>query len=339
MTDDKFFLPWSGQIEKLEKRNITFRDKKEKANARYALQNNSYYALVNGYKDIFCTIDKNGEDDFQGESFINLRDAFDFDKELSAILFKYLLRIEDSIKAIFSYYVGKAYGHKNIDYLEESNYRKGKHVGKATKFERDILLNKLNRSIDTGEAPPLEHYRIDYTYTPSWVLASCISLDTLLYWYKLSDGNIKRKVVKTMIFDYSQYPCTHITDDSENLTLFTNLMMIIKEYRNRAAHGNRIVNHKSKHNIDIRLLQLYSSNRNDLMEVYKQGALRQDIFSLFIAITVMLSKRNTVRRNYLLEIENLFFGLKKSNPYLYKKIISNVNLPDNFVDILRGIIK
>lgn len=197
----------------------------------------------------------------------------------------------------------------------------------------------MNRAIDIGEAPPLIHYREDYDYTPSWVLASCISLDTLLYWYKLSDSKIKRKTVQTMIYDYSQYPWTHITDETEILTLFTNLMMIIKEYRNRAAHGNRIVNHKSNHNIDIRLLELYACNRNDLMVEYEKGMLRQDVFSLFVAITVMLSKRDTVRRNYLLEIENLFFGLKKGNPYLYRKLISHVNLPDNFVDILRGIIK
>ena len=59
---------------------------KKRKEAIYALQNNSYYSLVNGYKDFFSIIDKNGEDDYQYVLFVDLRDTYDFDKELSALI-------------------------------------------------------------------------------------------------------------------------------------------------------------------------------------------------------------------------------------------------------------
>lgn len=338
-SEEKVFLKWSDQVNKLEERHLVFRDDIEKRNAKYALQNNSYYALVNGYKNFFCVSNTSGEDDFQNELFIDLRDTFDFDKELSAIIFKYLLRIEDSIKAIFSYYVGQTHGHKDSDYLDPCVFRKGRDVKKLKKFERDIIIEKLEDIISKKMEPQLIHYRSKYGYVPSWVLASCVSMDNLMFWYKLSDRHIKRRVIQTMMYDYSQYPWTFITDEEENLELFTNLMTIIKEYRNRAAHGNRIINHQSKHNIKINLLELYACNRRVLMQEYENGALKGDVFSLFVAITIMLSKRDTVRCKFIRELEILFSEFEKENSVLYKKVIGKVNLPHDFANILRGVVR
>lgn len=338
LDEEKIFLTWNEQVERLKKRHIVFNNVEEEKNAKYAIQNNSYYSFVNGYKDIFCIKGENGEDDFQGEYFINLRDAYDFDKELSALVFKYLLRVEDSIKAIFSYYVGKAYGHKQNNYLSPSNYRSGNYVKNKNKYQKEILLDMLNNTILNSNEPQLIHYRKEYGYTPPWVLASCVSLATLLHWFKLSNTEIKKSTINTMIYDCTQYPFKHFTVYEENAELFTNLTTIIKEYRNRAAHGSRIMNHVSRNNIKINWLELYVANRRDVMRVYQQGSLNRDLFSLLIAITVMLSKRNTVRKKFIDETEKLFLGLKDNNEYLYSKIMKETKMPLNFSSILKNIV-
>lgn len=294
---------------------------------------------MNGYKDLFCiSNDESSEDDYCKESFLNLRDSFDFDKELSALLFKYLLRIEDSFKAIFSYYIGEKYGHRQDKYLSNTAIRLGRHISESTDCERDVLLSKLNKTICKSYSPQIAHYREKYDYIPPWVLVSDVSLDTLLYWYKLSNSDIKEKTALTMLYDCSQYPFSHYTDNKESMELFISLFMIVKEYRNRAAHGNRIMNHKSSHNIKITLLQLYAENRNSLISVYEGGSLNGDIFSLFVAITIMLSKRGTVRERYINDLERLFYELESNNEYLYKKILKKIYLPDNFIELLRGIV-
>lgn len=339
MSTEKIFLSLNNQVKRLEKRHLHFNDDEERKNAEYTLQNNSYYAVVNGYKDLFCiSQEENNEDDYCDELFLNLRDSFDFDKELSALLFKYLLRIEDSFKAIFSYYTGEKYGNKQAKYLSNKAIKLGKLLRKSHNHERDVLFDILNKKIRESHSPQIAHYRKKYGYIPPWVLVSDVSLDSLLYWYKLSNSDIKEKTVLTMLFDCSQYPFTHYTVSEESMELFINLFMIVKEYRNRAAHGNRIMNHKSSHNIKINLLQLYADNRNNLMKIYEGGTLNGDIFSLFIAITIMLSKRGTVRERYINELDKLFSDLKNDNEYLYKRILEKVYLPDNFIELLRGIV-
>ena len=335
---EKIFLSLEEQIKKLESRKLSFRNDEERKEAIYALQNNSYYSLVNGYKDFFSIIDKNGEDDYQYVLFVDLRDTYDFDKELSALIFKYLLRIEDSIKAIFSYHIGKHYGHKNHDYLDRKKYRKGSFVKKEQKYEIEILLEKLNRTIDMERDLQIKHYSNMYGYVPPWVLAGCLSMDTLMYWYKLSDRQIKEQTVKTMMYDFSQYPFYHITDIEENLEFFVNLTTIIKEYRNRAAHSNRIINHRSRHNIKIHLLELYALERKDIRSLYTKGILKNDISSLFVTIAIMLSKRNTIRNNFIRELKALFYNFKLANPNLYTRVTSKVRLDYDFSELLRDII-
>jgi len=335
MSQEKIFLSLDEQVMKLEERNLYFASDLERKNAKYTLQNNSYYAVINGYKDLFCPeLSEGEEDDFCNESFLNLRDSYDFDKELSALLFKYLLRIEDSFKAIFSYYTGKKYGHDQTSYLSNQAIRKGKSLKKTSGFERDVLRDILNTLIHEGLSPQLIHYRNEYSYTPPWVLASCVSLDSLIYWYKLSNRDVKEKTVSTMLFDYTQFPFDHLTDIEENMELFINLLMIVKEYRNRAAHGNRIMNHRSAHNIKINLLQLYAVNRNELINVYDDGFLNGDVFSLFLTVALMLSKRGTVRSRYLEELQQLFNKLKCENEYLHDKVLCSVGIPRNFIELL-----
>ncbi|WP_254679141.1 Abi family protein [Enterococcus mundtii] len=92
---DKPFKTLEQQIDILKKRNLKF---KNSANAEYLLMNNSYYGLINRYKELFCVpiqINENEiEDDFQDNYFEDLLSIYDFDKSLSSLLYKYFSMIE-----------------------------------------------------------------------------------------------------------------------------------------------------------------------------------------------------------------------------------------------------
>ena len=90
---DKPFKTFKEQIQILESRNLKF---KNKVNAEYVLMNNSYYGLINRYKELFSISKVNAkgeiEDDFQGNYFEDLLSIYDFDKSLSSLLSKQLLK-------------------------------------------------------------------------------------------------------------------------------------------------------------------------------------------------------------------------------------------------------
>ncbi|WP_162261343.1 Abi family protein [Carnobacterium maltaromaticum] len=337
MVDEKIFLTFEEQLNRLESRNLDMGTEKEKENAMFTLQNVSYYAIVNGYKDIFIK-DSLKEDDYSNETFKNLRDSYDFDKDLSSIVFKYLMKIEDSFKAILAYHTAKEFGHKEESYLVASNFRTGNFVEKEQKFESEIMIEKLTRTCLTSREPQVIHNRDLYGCIPPWVLTSALTLDNLLFWYKLSESKIKLKVFNSYFLRGNDFTCNVYLDDNERMDLFLNCMMIVKEYRNRSAHGSRIMNHKSAHNLPVNLLSLYVNDYRTFEPYMNKEIVSRGIFSFFTVITIMFSKRNTVRNQFIEEISTHFENLKIENEYLYKKIMSKIELPENFKDVLLSIV-
>lgn len=337
MVDEKIFLTFEEQLNRLESRNLDMGTEKEKENAMFTLQNVSYYAIVNGYKDIFIK-DSLKEDDYSNETFKNLRDSYDFDKDLSSIVFKYLMKIEDSFKAILAYHTAKEFGHKEESYLVASNFRTGNFVEKEQKFESEIMIEKLTRTCLTSREPQVIHNRNLYGCIPPWVLTSALTLDNLLFWYKLSESKIKLKVFNSYFLRGNDFTCNVYLDDNERMDLFLNCMMIVKEYRNRSAHGSRIMNHKSAHNLPVNLLSLYVNDYRTFEPYMNKEIVSRGIFSFFTVITIMFSKRNTVRNQFIEEISTHFENLKIENEYLYKKIMSKIELPENFKDVLLSIV-
>lgn len=337
MVDEKIFLTFEEQLNRLESRNLDMGTEKEKQNAMFTLQNVSYYAIVNGYKDILIK-DNCKEDDYSNETFKNLRDSYDFDKDLSSIVFKYLMKIEDSFKAILAYHTAKEFGHKEASYLDTSNFRPGRFVKKEQRYESEIMIEKFTRTCLTSKEPQVIHNRDLYGCIPPWVLTSALTLDNLLFWYKLSESEIKLKVVNSYYLSGNEFTCNVYLDDNERMDLFLNCMMIVKEYRNRAAHGSRIMNHKSVHNIPVNLLSLYVNDYRTFGPYINKGIGRQGIFSFFTVITIMFSRRNTVRKQFIEEISTHFENLKIENEYLYKKIMSKIGLPENFKEVLLSIV-
>ncbi|MET1982493.1 Abi family protein [Enterococcus faecium] len=95
---DKPFKTLEEQIEILKQRNLKFKDSE---NAKYVLMNNSYYGLINRYKEIFSISTQNAEgdfeDDFQGNYFEDLLSIYDFDKNLSSLLYKPVVLVNFNI--------------------------------------------------------------------------------------------------------------------------------------------------------------------------------------------------------------------------------------------------
>ena len=103
---DKPFKTYAQMIEIMRKRHIVIEDT---VFAKMALENFSYYSLVNGYKNTFLQIPKT--DDFIGGTrFEELYTLHIIDISLNNILFKYSLYIEKALKSRISYLVSETFG-------------------------------------------------------------------------------------------------------------------------------------------------------------------------------------------------------------------------------------
>lgn len=125
---NKKFLSIEEKIRKVQSRGmeITIEDKE-------FIEKYNYYNIFNGYKDLL--IEKN--DIYKkGTSFKEIESIYQFDKYISMLFFKEVLKIESIFKTIVAEVFAMKYGYKK-EYFDSKNFfiRKGKKLNKEN-FEQ-----------------------------------------------------------------------------------------------------------------------------------------------------------------------------------------------------------
>lgn len=193
-------------VELLESRNVKTDDM-----TALILKRESYYAIVNGYKDPF--LDKNAmqstPDDVyvSGTTFSNIYDLFLFDRGLRHVTLQYLIVAESILKNAVVY----AFCERNRAadaYLERSNYVSAKDMlvpktYAGNRFEEygtnmanlmKILNGKLSISKRTRSF--VKHYLEGYGTVPLWVLQNDLTFGNIAHFYQLQKRGVQNGACK-----------------------------------------------------------------------------------------------------------------------------------------------
>lgn len=325
--NNKSFKTYEEQIELLKSRNLIFRDPE---NAKYILMNNSYYSLINGYKDLFTVLknNPNEEDDYDNNDFDDLRRLYDFDKEISSVLYKYLLKIEDTLKTNMSYSVANEYGHLELDYLKVNNYDLGKKLNNG-KYSRDETLATLRYKIASKDSKTINHYKLKYKNVPPWIVVNSLTLGNIIHWYSISNPNIKGHIANTFLNEKNTI--------EDNKKMFLLSIWNIRLFRNKVAHGTRIYYNDSLYSPPVILLSKYVSS-DFLKDVRYYKHIRKSGFvGICISMCILFSKRDTVRKKFINDLEEVFDTYKTYKPEMYYTMLKFADIPFNFIDSLRKI--
>lgn len=212
---EKEFKSIDEQIEILISRGLIIDDFRL---AREFLLYNNYYR-VSGYtltlrkKDIF----------YNGVTFENIIEIYDFDAKLRKILFEYIEHIEVKLKSILVYEFTKKYGA--YGYIEYSNF--------SDKYKYFKIINSLNNYIIKRENDEkfIRHYKNKNEIIPFWAVVDLFTLSDISKIYKLLDEELKLLISKYFKFK--------TTNAGELLGKFMHSITIV---RNLCAHGNRLYN-------------------------------------------------------------------------------------------------
>ncbi len=229
---DKPFKNYEEMIKIMESRNIIIENK---SFALSALQNFSYYGLINGYKNTF--LQKTESDLFQkGTRFEELYTLHLIDTSLNSILFKYILYLEKALKSRLSYHISELYGvytdkddfsfSNNNDYLCRRNYsnNSGKRLNILFNLKKCISRDRNN--------PIMVHYLDERNHIPPWILTTNISYGLAIEWYNILKGDDKTTVCDSFI-------PSGLLKSEEIKEFIRKIFELTKEYRNKIAHGNR----------------------------------------------------------------------------------------------------
>lgn len=255
-----------------------------------AIERESYYAVVNGYKEPF--LDKKAmasthEDVYlPGTRFEWIYYLFMFDRELRALTFRYLARAEAIMKnAIVYCFCEKNQGAE--DYMDRSRYVSASNmlVTKGWKGNKAKAHAKnLKRLMETFEAKTnrdsekafIRHYARHHGYVPLWVVSNDLTFGNVSNFYQLQTKGVQNAACKKIIHSTGKnYGPGVLTPDS----LLMAFSVLVK-FRNLCAHDERL--YCAKVGRDRK--QTYTTMLYYLMLILPEGSfeeLMDDLANLF----------------------------------------------------------
>ena len=208
--------------------------------AKRFLEQENYYNVINGYKDLFLVKDSNNrpvepEIYQKGTHFNELKALFLFDRELRILLLKYLLIFENSIKTTVAYEFSKKYPRKNA-YLDIANFVD--NDPKKVLQQISILTKTIHDKVDRTGA--IKHYIEEHGEVPLWVLVNFLTMGNIANFYNILTDSTKNIIAKFYTDKYR----TQNKDNTFRLSSadLSACLKVANLVRNICAHDERLYN-------------------------------------------------------------------------------------------------
>lgn len=269
------------------------------------LEQENYYNVINGYKDLFLRKDSRGnviipETYLLNTHFNELKALFLFDRELRFLFLKYLLIFENSFKTTISYEFSQNYPKAN-SYLEIANYRDDDPRGVLKQIS--ILTKTIHDNV--GVKGAIKHYIEEHGSVPLWVLVNYLTIGNLSYLYSALKDSEKNAIARYYSDKYEkQYkPTSPLRISSEDME---SALKIFNLVRNQCAHDERLFNSDYK---NIRVANIanyfgitkYNNRRIVVAVLYFKAVLNKSYYKKFH------SELNTIFDKYKNEFQTVSF--------------------------------
>lgn len=328
---DKPFKSYDQMIQILESRHIEIEDKNL---AIRALENFSYYGLINGYKDTFLQIP--GSDNFvPGTTFGQLYTLHIIDTGLNSILLKYILFLERALKSRISYCVAEKYGvytdwddmtcNNPADYLCKKNYSNSNNSRINTLLSLKYCIKEPKKN------PSILHYKATKNHIPPWILTTNVPYGLAIKWYSILRGTDKDSICDSFI-------APGILAPDQTKEFIKKAFDLTKEYRNKIAHGNRTFSIISLPELPKQQLLTLTYNFVSSIEYdVKMG--QNDTLAVVLTLIVMLNDPYVVS-NLISELTALLTPYINAGTQINgKDILEILGFPEDFFTRLESLYK
>lgn len=226
------------QIDKLLHQHLNIQDLDF---AKSKLELYGYSNLIKSYRAPYVVKSNEMLEYRSGVSFNQIYSLYMLDKNLRNSVMASMQDLEEHIKESAASVIASAFGVNLENYLKFKNYA-NKYKSKY-RFTLPSILDSLKETSDTDKNP-VHHYMAKYGTVPPWILFKSIYFSTIINFIDLFKPQEQGKLVEKL------YDCDTIGLSINSLRLLMmDTLFICLEYRNFAAHGGRIYNHKSSYDL------------------------------------------------------------------------------------------
>lgn len=323
-SNESRFLNKDNLLEKLISKNVIASDENDLLVLGNMIDYISYSTLGKGLKSTGL-VDDNGR--FTQKTTANELMLFhSINMDISSLLFKYILFVEQSLNTTLSNSISSNFGTDTTrdedinnpnDYLCKENY-----VGNDVAIK--TLIKIKQHIVNPIKYTSLEYYVQNKNYIPPWVVLNSIYLSDSINLYKIMKSEKKTDIVNKLLYIQNE------TTDDENYIklkkhLFGSFFNIIKSYRNKLAHPTVLIKHSLPNELIFNKIGEYSNytltyNRNSDIK-YRQSI----VFSLILSILPMINLFN-ISMDFYFDIK-MFIKKYEHAKVFGKDIFDLLNIP------------
>lgn len=251
--------------------------------ASEVLSSIGYYNVINAYKQPFL-VNKSSETFITGTTFSDVYNIYEFDKRERRILQTVLEEVEQQLRQISSRKFIEEYGDDPEKYQDMTTYRSFKNPSSFKKFKSKIEYPALH-----DNSQPYKHYRDNYKGVPLWVAMTDWDFGTLETFIRHLDIKVKTEIINEFFADV--FLETMRSDTVGIDSFFSELLVLIRNFRNRVSHGYRVYNYRpisidksGKHHPIIQYYVHFHGALGITRSQYKKGTSNGDIIILLNAL-------------------------------------------------------
>lgn len=322
-SNESRFLNKKDLLEKLIKKNVTISDENDLFLLGDMIDYISYSTLGKGLKSTGL-VDDNGKFN-QNTNANELLLFHSINMDISSLLFKYVLFIEQSLNTTLSNSISSTFGTDTTrdldinnpnDYLCKENYVAHNDTIKTlTKIKKHI--------VNPTKYTSLEYYVQNKNYIPPWVVLNSIYLSDSINLYKIMKSEKKTDIVNKLLNIKNE------TLNEEYIELkkylFGSFFNMIKSYRNKLAHPTVLIKHALPKELIFYKIGKYSNytlTHNKKRDTKYRESI---IFSLILSIIPMINLFN-ISMNFYFDI--IMFLKKYEHKKVFDKdIFDLLNIP------------
>lgn len=263
---ERVFKTLDQQIGILKSRGVNINDTDIDMAIDFLLRNNYYrisgYSLTLRDHDVF----------YEGVTFQNIIDIYNFDHELRHVLLEHLETVEVTVKSIFAYEFAKKYG--GLGYLQSTNFTD------PNEYLRIISKANAQKGKNLSDEAYIQHYVLDlHEDMPIWAFVDLLTFSDISILYGIADRGLQETIA-------SHYGLT-ANNKVEILKEFLRGLTIL---RNFCAHGRRLYNR-----LFVRKPSL-NSNEKKLLNKDEQGVVdNAHLFGFILVLKRVLPTENFSR--------------------------------------------
>lgn len=322
----KDFKTIDEQVDILKQRGVIISDENF---VKVKLEENNYYNVVNGYKDIFIDSTQVTEKYYSDVTFEEIYALYTFDRNLRNIFLSYIIEIENILRSLISYEFSKVHGHDNylifnnfetLSTLRNTGIKNADELIETRAYKIQKLIAEMQQDLATAteKSKYVKHYVVKYGFVPLWVLINSITLGRLSKFFNLMNQPERIAVAKKWNIaeeDLRQY------------------IKILAMYRNQCAHDERIYNYRTEKIAISDNIYHAKLNIPLLNGRYVYG--KSDLFALVLIFKILLPESEFT--NFFNKVSGQMHSLsKKMDTKRFDEVRELMGFPCNWYQIKKS---